>query len=325
LVEGNHEGQISTIATTVSIEPVLDEFPGIVLIQPNPADPAGVLALRGRQILGSKGNIYYPPHTSANPSLTESSAPGDATRPNYLNAIYSSTAQDGASGDTVGGKLFACKLSPQMPASLKGINLGVITTSQKLMGLGGSVPTIYQIAAINLNNTEVLTVDTTGGPVYINMYSLGSLRGITLRDNAQILNIRTDGTPPRVGDLRIMSRQNSLVTLSEQTCIQNAFLWFYIDELRLLTSGPGCPSGKNTNVEGVVWMEAILSAKQVKSNRSVNYLGFTKQSYDTTAQAGVTSGIAVPDDVSSLVDLLDSVDWPVRYKYGVIKNWQRVN
>jgi hypothetical protein len=44
--------------------------------------------------------------------------------------------------------------------------------------------------------------------------------------------------------------------LYDQTCIQNAFLRFQFDELRFFTSGAGCPGGQNTNVEGVVWMEA---------------------------------------------------------------------
>ncbi|MGB8701165.1 MAG: hypothetical protein WCD18_17265 [Thermosynechococcaceae cyanobacterium] len=39
----------------------------------------------------------------------------------------------------------------------------------------------------------------------------------------------------------------------------------------------------------------------------------------------VSSGIAVPSDVSSLTDLLKYVDWPIRYRYEAIKNWQRVN
>jgi hypothetical protein len=193
------------------------------------------------------------------------------------------------------------------------------------MGVGGKVPTHYQIEEINLNNDKTLTIDTTGGPVYIDAINNGSGRFITLRNTAKILNIRTDGKPPLVGDLRFIARQDSLIELHDKTCIQNAFLWFYLDELRILTSGPGCPSGQNTNFEGVAWMEAVLSSKNATSNRNVDYRGNTGLSNDTVVTPGATSGIAVPEDLTSLIDVLESVDWPVKYKYGAIKNWQRVN
>ncbi len=328
LVEGNYKGQVSLVAITLVIEPVLDDFPGIALINPTngtTTNSPGVIALRGREILGSKGNVYYMPYNSADPSLTASSAPEDTTRPSYLNAIRSSDTQDGASEDTVDGKIFACQLNPSIPQGIQGTNLGVITNSQTLKGVGGKVPTFYRIEEIDLNNNEILTVDTTGGPVYFDVINNGSGRGITLRDTARILNIRTDGQSPRVGDLRFMAREDSLVTLYDKTCIQNAFLWFYLDELRLLTSGPGCPGGQNTNFEGVAWMEAILSSKNASGNRNVNYRGVPGANYDTQVTPGVTSGISVPDDITSLIDLLEYVDWPVKYQYGAIKNWQQVN
>jgi hypothetical protein len=328
LVEGNYKGQASMVAITLAIEPVLDDFPGIALINPTngaTANSPGVIALRGREILGSKGNVYYMPYNSADPSLTASSAPEDTTRPSYLNAIRSSDTQDGASEDTVDGKIFACQLTPSIPQGIQGTNLGVITTSQTVKGVGGNVPTLYRIEEVDLDNNEILTIDTTGGPVYFDVINNGSGRGITLRDTAQILNIRTDGKTPRVGDLRFMARQDSVVTLYNKTCIQNAFLWFYLDELRLLTSGPGCPGGQNTNFEGVAWMEAILSSKNASGNRNVNYRGVTGRNYDTLVTPGATSGLAVPDDLTSLIDLLEYVDWPVKYQYGAIKNWQRVN
>jgi hypothetical protein len=328
LVTGNYQGQVSNVAVTLSIEPILDDFPGIALINPTTTetiDSPGVIALRGRQVLGTKGNIYYMPNNSADPSLTGISAPGESTRPSYLNAIRSSDAQDGAKGDTVSGKLFACRLHPQIPSGVTGTNLGVITKSKTLTGAGGEKPTLYQAQKIDLSGSDVLTVDTTDGPVHIDLLAHASGEGILLKDKAKILNVRTDGEAPQVGDLRIMSRVDSRVRLQDKTCIQDAFLWFFLDEMRLLTSGPGCPSGRNTNIEGVVWMEAIFSAKNASSNRTVGYLGNSglTQDYNTPPIPGTTSGIAVPDDVTSLVDLLEYVDWPVKYKYGEIKDWKR--
>jgi hypothetical protein len=70
----------------------------------------------------------------------------------------------------------------------------------------------------------------------------------------------------------------------------------------------------------------MLSSKNAPSNRPVSFLGGnTGDQYDTTITLGATSGIAVPDDVSSLSDLLEYIDWPAQYRYGTIKNWQRVN
>jgi hypothetical protein len=334
LIEGNDSNQSSgVVAVSFPVNPVLDDFPGIILNDVAQGDPnwkTGLLALRGRQILGKKGNVYYPPSSSADPSLTGSSGTGDPNRSSYLNAIFSSNTQDGAIGDSVEGKLVACRLTPSIPPGIQGTNLGSITTSQTLNGVGGKIPTLYRIEQIDLANNETLTVNTTNGPVYIDIVPSVSPPGtglptITLRNTAKILNVRTDGQPPRVGDLRIRSEENTIIELYDQTCIQNAFLWFEQDELRLFTSGAGCPGGKNTNFEGVAWMEAILSAKNSANNRNVNYLnGGTGTDYDTTITPGANSGIAVPDDVTSLLDLLPYLDWPVRYKMGSIKNWQRL-
>jgi hypothetical protein len=283
------------------------------------------LALSGSEILGSKGNVYYIPYSSADSSLTGNSARGNPNRLSYLNAIFSSDLQDGGNGDTVAGKIFACRLKPYIPPNIQGTDLGIVTTSQTLVGTGGSVPTMFQAQKIDLANNDTLTVDTTNGPVYIYMNWPGTpTLAINLRDTAKILNIRTDGQPPRVGDLRIMAWGDSAVTLYDRTCIQNAFLWSNRDVLNLFTSGPGCPGGQNTNFEGVAWMEAILSSKNAASDRNINYLGGTGQPSDTTIIPGATSGIAVPDDTTSLLDLLASMDRPGRYKMGAIKNWQRL-
>jgi hypothetical protein len=332
LVEGNHRGQSSFVAVTLEIEPTLEDFPGIMVVDHDPSNTLwqrGVLALRGRRILGSKGNVYYNPSSSSSPSLSRASQPGDANRSSYLNAVWSSAA-DGANADTVDGKIFACKLTPNIPIESTGTNLGVIDTSTTLQGAGGISPTVYQVDKIDLANSEILTVDTTNGPVHLNITDSGAEGNepdlaITLRNTAKIINTRSDGRSPRVGDLRIMLRGNSQTNLYDQTCIQNAFLYSMQDELRILTSGPGCASGRNTNFEGVVWVQAILSSKNSSANRNVNYItGNSGTQYDTTITTGATSGIAVPDNVSSLMDLIEYIDWPARYRIGKLKNWQRV-
>jgi hypothetical protein len=332
LVEGNHRGQSSFVAITFEIEPTLEDFPGIMMFDHDPSNTLwqrGVLALRGRRIMGSKGNVYYNPSSSPNPSLSGASQPGDANRSSYLNAVWSSAA-DGSNIDTVDGKIFACKVTPHIPIESPGTNLGVINTSTTLQGAGGIRPTVYQVNKIDLTNSETLTVNTTNGPVHINITDSGAEGNepdlaITLRNTAKIINTRSDGQPPRVGDLRIMLRGNSQTNLYDQTCIQDAFLYSMQDELRILTSGPGCASGKNTNFEGVMWVQAALSSKNSSGNRNVNYItGNSGTQYDTIITSGATSGIAVPDNVSSLTDLLEYIDWPTRYRIGKLRNWQRV-
>jgi hypothetical protein len=334
LIEATQGRQSAAVVITISVTPDWDGFPGVVAFNPltDPLWPAGTLGLRGRQILGSKANVYYSPAGSTNPALTGNSAPGDATRATYLDAMYSSPAQDGATGDTVAGTIFACSPRPWIPSGIMGTNFGVISTSQTLRGVGGTVTTAYQIEKIDLDGDEVLTVDTTGGPVQIDVIPDPSeAPAIVLRHNAKILNIRTDGKPPQVGDLRILSWDNNGVELYDQSCIQTAFIWLGLDDFRLLTSGPGCPGGQNTNFEGVLWAETILSSKNAASNRNTNYLGGTGQPNDGTIQPndgtitpGATSGFAVPDDVSSLSDLFRYINWPVRYKFGGVTQWQRV-
>ena len=299
LVEGTFNGQASLVAVTISIQPVLDDFPGL-LLENRGWQTLGTLGLRGRQVLGRKGNIYYGPNSSIDSSLTGNSSPGDATRASYLNALYASNAQDGASSDTVVGKIFACRLQTNIPVGITGTNLGVINTSQTLRGVGGTVTTLYQVDKINLASSDTLTVDTTGGPVRIDVTDKGNVgwapeQAITLHNTAKILNIRTDGQPPKVGDLRIMMRGNSQVNLYDTSCIQNAFLYIPGDELRLLTSGPGCPGGQNTNVEGVVWAEEIVSSKNAVSNRPITtYMGTGggTPEFESLVTPGATSGIA---------------------------------
>ena len=330
LVQGNYQGQLSKVAVTLSIQPDLSNFPGLLGIGRG-WQTLGTIALRGRQVLGRKGNIYYYPPSSANSSLTEYSQPGDGTRPSYLNALYASNAQDGASSDAVGGTVHACQLLVNLPFVGTGANLGTITTSQTISGAGGTAPTYFQVDNITLTASDALTIDTTGGPVVLEITNKGNVgwnpeRAITLKNTAKILHVRTDGQPPRVGDFRIMVPGNSQVNLYDQTCIQNAFLYSDQDDLRLLTSGPGCPSGQNTNFEGVVWAEEIISSKNTSTNRPVStYNGGSGQEFDTLVTPGATSGIVVPDDLTSLSDLLDYINLPIRYKYGTIQSWQWVN
>lgn len=326
LVEGIHQGRSSFITVTFSVTPDPVNFPGVVVFDIIPGDMwrAGVLALRGRQLLGRNSNVYYTPASSANPFLTGSSLPESPNRSNYLNAIWSNPILDGAKSDTVQGKILACNLMATVPDGVKGTNLGVINTNTTLKGLGGEHFTLYQFNQIDLTHHETLTIDTTGGPVQLDFN--GTLDpAIHLRGSAKIINIRTDGKPPRVGDLRILNRGHSKTLLENITCIQNAFLYMPVDELRLFTSGPGCPGGRNTNVEGVIWAEAILSSKVSLVSRDVYYLmGNTGLEYNFTITPGATSGIAVPEDVSSLMDLNDVVNWPMRYRIGEIQRWQRV-
>jgi hypothetical protein len=317
LVEGTYQSNSSLVAVTLSIEPILTNFPGLFTYLPgggNNSNP-GKFALRGRTILGRNGNVYYPPANSADPNLVNSSAPGDTARTNYLNAIWSSS-NDGANSDSVSGKVFACNLTPNIPRTPQGATLGAINTSQTLSGATGGM-TYYQVNGITLDGDKTLTVDTTAGPIQLYLSS-----PISLQDNAKILNIRTDGQPPNVGDLRIIMGADKSILLYGKTCIQTAFIYNPFEHFGLLTTGAGCPSGNNTNVEGVVWAEDILSAKNASSNRDVLTWATV---HNTTVTPGATSGIAVPDDVSSLSDLLEYIDWPAQYRYGTIKNWQRVN
>jgi hypothetical protein len=323
LIEGNYQGEASHVVLSVSVSPDLEGFPGIAAIKPDPTTKGGVVGLRGRQAIGSKANIYTIPENSADSSLTARSSPGETTRPSYLNSIWSSSA-DGATGDTVDGDIVACNLNIDIPVGVTGTDLGTITTPQTIKGVGGTVPTIYQVTQIDLSGTETLTIDTTGGPVFIEINHSSNAPGIVLKNQAKILNFRSDGQPTRVGDVRFLILRNHPVDLYDQSCIQDVFLYSKRDELRLFTSGAGCPGGKNTNFEGVVWAEGIFGSKNTSSDRNLTYLGYSGWVHDKTIVPNTHSGIAVPDDVSSLGDLLQYLDWPVRYKYGAVQHWQQV-
>jgi hypothetical protein len=356
-VEGIYRGQESYIAVTFSVKPDLEDFPGILT-----TNSMGKPGLRGRNIIGSTGNVYYPPANSADTALVGISAPGDANRSSYLNAIWSgssdrlsnsgisssgdssncddgcksvsSGASDGASSDPIEGKIFACKLNPTIPIVPQGTDLKKIKDDKKnrLNGAAGGI-SYFQADSIKLkgkenpgdnakeqdkNSKKSLTVDTTDGPVYLYVHG-----PIELKEDAKIVNFRTDGKPPRVGDFRIMIVGDYPVTLEDGACIQDVFLYNRKDDFNLFTTDKGCPSGNNTSFEGVVWMESILSSKNSSGNRDIpNYSNALN--HNSTVTPNATSGIAVSNDVSSLRDLIEYIDWPVRYRVGEIKSWQRV-
>jgi hypothetical protein len=353
-IEGIHRGQESYIAVTFAVKPDLEDFPSVLT-----TNNLGKPGLRGRDVVGSNGNVYYPPANSADASLIGRSMPGDTNRSSYLNAIWSGSldgvnngvnssvsvedgdcddgcksVSTGVSRDPIEGKIFSCKLNPTIPIVPHGTNLKKIKDDKKnrLNGAAGGI-SYFQADSIKLkgkekpgdtakeqnkNSTKSLTVDTTEGPVYLYVHG-----PIELKEDAKIVNFRTDGKTPRVGDFRIMVVGDYPVTLEDGACIQDVFLYNRTDDLNLFTTRSGCPSGKNASFEGVAWMESILSSKNNSGNRDIPNPS-NALDHNTTITPNVTSGIAVPGDVSSLNDLIEYLDWPVRYRAGEIKSWQRV-
>ena len=96
-------------------------------------------------------------------------------------------------GITISGDLTGCELPAWIPSHIKGTNFGVIDASTTFRGVGGTATTLYQVEAIDLAGTEVLTIDTTDGPVQIDLVGDGTFlqTSITLRDTAKIHHIRT--------------------------------------------------------------------------------------------------------------------------------------
>ncbi|HCF25809.1 MAG TPA: hypothetical protein DEV81_00980 [Cyanobacteria bacterium UBA11049] len=299
------------VAVNISIKSKVKDFPGV--ISSEPIDPVTMmpeydsLDLAGRSILGSNGNIYFDAasHNLSRAdlnSLDGFAAPGDANRSKYVEAISS------VSSDKIFGKIFACRLEPQLsytpPAGTTILSdntdpttgIGIISHRISATVTGGI--THYQTSKINISSNNAIEVDTTNGSVYL--YVNGPL---TMRQNSKIRNIRTDGKPPRVGDLRIIvtrpqSSAESII-ISDFACIQTAFVYNPNGDLKLTSSGDGCPSIGNTNIDGVVWAEDI---------------GNTTSS---------DAGIAVPDDVYSLSDITASFGLPTLNQISTIKSWQR--
>ncbi len=286
LIEGKRKTLVSLIKVTIAVDSIAGDFPGVVALEK--------IELRGRDVIGSNGNFYYDPAFSNNSRLTASSAPGDANRQDYLNAIISSTNDDddNDSVDNIEGKIIACKLKPTFTYTTQGKNLGTLNDNLKLSGSSGGI-TYYQVKKIELKDKTV-EVDTTNGQVYI--YINGKVR---IEQNSLIRNIRTDGIPPRVGDLRIIVSTNDPTEIKDTACIQNAFFYSPKGKLQLDGSSNGCPGNLNTNIDGVVW------AKEIINNSNSD------------------PGIAVPDDVSSLSDLTNNIGLPATKKFGNVKSWQR--
>lgn len=287
LIEGKRKTSASLIKVIVTVNAIAGDFPGVAAIEK--------MELKGRDVTGSNGNVYYDPDFSKNTSLTASSAPGDANRQDYLNAIKSGTndyADDNDSIDNVSGKIVACKLNPTFDRTPQDNNLGTLKEGKNLFGSKGEI-TYYQTNKIELKEDKTVNVDTTAGAVYI--YVTGSIK---MEKNSLIHNFRTDGKPPRVGDLRIIVSGNDKTEIKDTACIKNAFFYAPQGKLQLDGSSDGCPSDGNSNIDGVVW------AKEIINNTDGD------------------SGVAVPDDVSSLSDIAIA-SFAGTKKFGTVKSWQR--
>lgn len=311
LVEGQQGTSASQVAVTVSIDSGPSDFPGILAKR--------AISLQGRSAVGSNGNVYYDRAFSANSSLNGSSAPGSSTRPQYLNAIHSGSS-DSITGDRISGKIIACRLAPTWPRTPPAgatitDRMGDIALTDGGPGRTQNFPsanvtpsstiTYFETGKIDLHNNNKIDVNTTNGPVYIYVYDSLQLNG-----NSKIRNIRTDGVAPKVGDLRIiLAIAGKAVQIYGSSCIDTAFLYVpgnpgsslpTSSNIQKGGSGDGCTAHPgSTNIHGVLWAESISST------------------------SGDYSGVSVPDDVSSLSDLTNSLGLPTSNKLGAVKSWQR--
>jgi hypothetical protein len=310
LIEGTQGGARSYLAITLTIVPTDSNFPGILTTE--------TAYVQGRRISGSNANLYFNPDAphSGNPGLTGSASRADASRAQYLSAIWAGTA-DGFNSDPLDGKLIACRatltLSDTPPPGT--IDKGNLKNSSLALSASGGGVTAYSIDELVLNNSDTLTIDTTAGQV--NLYVT---KKFYMYGGSNIRNVRSDGQTPRVGDLRIFAigGEGSEIGMFGTSCIQKAFVYNKESDLQIQTTGSSCVSG--ASVEGVVWVEDLLSSR-TKSPTRIDPDGDD----DITATPNATSGIVVPDDAStSLSDILSSVGITPQYRFGKIKNWQRV-
>jgi hypothetical protein len=310
LVEGVKGNAKAYIAATLTILPVANDFPGIVASE--------TVYLQGRSVSGSNANIYFNPNNpyTGYSGLTGFALPGNSSRPQYLNGVWAGSS-DGFNGDPVSGKITACALNLTIPDTPQGTGLGNIKNTSRTISATGSGITHYTTAELMLQASNVLTVDTTAGPVYLYVTNKFILEG-----SSKIQNIRTDGQPPKVGDLRIFATGGSghEILIKNTACIQKAFIFNKESDLQIQTTGSSCANG--ANVEGVIWAEDLLSSKTNASARIDP--DTTEGDSDNSATPGSTSGIIVPEDVSSLSDILSSVGITPRYRFGKVKNWQRI-
>lgn len=308
LIEGKQGDRASYVLSTLVIQSEVENFPGVLAMQ-------GAY-IRGRTLIGQHANLYYDPAWSADSSLTDKSAPSDVDRSTYLNAIYS-TATDGPSDDLIAGNIVGCQitqsLSVDLPLTVK--NLGSVESSTTLTAANSP----YHIEELELDGSDVVNVDTTDGPVYLYI-----TESIELRGNSQLRNMRTDGKLPRVGDLRIIVHNavgsTPAIELYDQSCIDTAFVYNTKNDLHLQGTGDGCPSSGNTNFDGVAWVEDVVSSININPHTRM----VPSEDDDIITTNGSTSGIRVPNDVSSLADVVSGIGITPKNRFGDVKSWQRV-
>jgi hypothetical protein len=328
LVEGRHGKSGSPPSSTyimvkLSVLPAPNYFPGLLVSQ--------TAYLQGRSILGAAGNLFvaYDDNDSwesrNTPYLNGVSAPGDTTRPTYLNAIFSGVT-DGYSTNPVAGKIVTCNFTHTLPLPVTGSFVGSFDlNSSRTITAPNSGVNHYRASKIDLSD-EVVDVDTTKGPVYIHVQGTFYMRG-----TSKIINRRSDGKPPRVGDLRFLMTAGSgnEIAMFDSACIQNAFIYNPESDLQIQTKGDATKvnaCGRQASVEGVVWVEDVLSSRNTTTTRRDPDQDGDIRPYSTVP--GTTPdvhGVRVPDDLSSLKDILEKINWPIQHKFGEIKSWQKVS
>lgn len=285
------------VSATVAVESKLPNFPGVLQALETVTGADEAINLAGRSIQGSNGNIYFDPLTSGNASLDGVAPPNATDRGDYLLAI-DSTANNSGFIDRI-GTIVACKniaptLSNQIPTGATVTNLNGLSSSITISGSSSGI-SHYKADWIFLDDVT-LDIDTKDGPVYLYVDSFVYLKG-----NTKIRNYRSDGKPAKVGDLRIIltsdDNPGNPIYIEENACIQTAFVYNLAGDVHLKTTSGSCDSGNS--IDGVVWAEDFIN------------------------DSNSIAGIAVPDDVSNLSDVINSLNLPTTYKLGSIQNWQR--
>lgn len=156
--------------------------------------------------------------------------------------------------------------------------------------------TYIRTGKIDLHQNNKIDVNTTNGPVYIYVYE-----DLQINGNSRIRNFRTDGVTPRIGDLWIiLATSGKSIQTYGASCIDTAFVYIPGGNIQQSGSADGCTAHPgNSNIHGVLWARSI-------SNTSGNY-----------------SGVSVPEDVSSLLDLSNSLGLTTQNKLGAVRSWQR--
>jgi hypothetical protein len=260
LVEGRRENSISHIAVTVSIDSNPAPFPGVLA--------KNSIKFDNRQVLGTNGNVYYDSASSPTPGLTN-----------------------------VAGKIINCQLNPTLSntfstgipgATYEGGSGVTINSTTTISGHLGGI-TYYELDKLDLDS-EILTVDTKDGPVYL--YA----NEIKFNNTAQIVHVNSGGGSPKLGDLRIIIKTNKMLDIHQESCIDGAFIYAPDSELKLRGTNSACSGFK---IRGVVWAESIAN------DNNNNY------------------GISVPDTIDNLTDINTSVNLSNSYRLGATKNWRQ--